>query len=264
MPVRSVGVATVPDSLSSGSRWRGMATRVAAVALLLAFCFALDEPVYRWVRENYNETTRPVPDHLKLTTRILRSMEDWGENVYIAAVMVAIWRIDRRRRSRIVAIILAAALVSLAVEGVKRVAGRERPEVSGGRTVFHGPRHWRSGGDAQSFPSGHAASAAAYSSALAACYPPLRPVCLALAVGCAGNRIWKERHFLSDCVASLFLGYAAAAAVFRSRALNRLFSWLDSRWSPREGGAGSSAALIPIAVPAISNACVRIGRFPAR
>ena len=203
-------------------------TICAGVFLLLLL---LDRPVYEWFHGHFNHVKRPVPTYLRVPTRIMRSMEDWGENVYILLVAFAIWQLDRRRRSRVLCILVAAVIVSLAVEGVKRVTGRERPEISNGLTVWHGPDRWAAGGDYQSFPSGHTAAAAAYSGALSAFYPPLRGACIALAVGCGGNRIWKERHFLSDCWIGGAFGFWFAFTLPRRRWIQPALAWFDRRFS---------------------------------
>jgi membrane-associated phospholipid phosphatase len=227
-------IGTLPSKqMVAGVRRREDVIWLAALLVGLAFCFLVDEPVYQWVHEHYNINTRPVPVHLKLTTRILRSMEDWGENIYILAVAVAMWRLDRRRRSRILCLVIASGMIALGVEGIKRATGRERPEVGSGRWAFHGPARWLQGGDVQSFPSGHTAAAAGYSGALAAFYPPIRPVAIALAVGCGGNRIWKERHFLSDCWMGGLLGFWFATTLPRRRWIQPLLERFDARFSDR-------------------------------
>lgn len=198
---------------------------------VLGFFFMIDEAAYSFVHTHWNYNTRPVPEYLKLPTRIMRSMEDWGENIYILCVLYAMWHFDCHRRSRIPLLILSAVLVTLPVEGVKRLAGRERPELNGGKSVFHGPSQFKGGGDYQSFPSGHAASSASYSGSLAAFYPPMKPVVIALAVGCAGNRIWKERHFLSDCWAGGVLGFWLAYTLPRRRWVRNLCERFDRRFS---------------------------------
>lgn len=206
-------------------RWM-MVLTVVALGL-----FLVDEPVYQFLHQHYNYRTRPVPEGMKIPTRVLRSMEDWGENVYIVAVAVAMWRLDRRRRGRLLQIVLAVTIVTLCVEGVKRLTGRQRPEVSKGKAVWHGPGVWRAGGDYQSFPSGHSAAAAAYSGSLSAFYPPLTPVFVTLAVGCAANRVWKERHFVSDCWVGAVFGFWFAYTLPRRRWVIRLSDWFDARFS---------------------------------
>ncbi len=197
---------------------------------VLAICFALDGVVYQLVHENWNYYTRPIPDHLKLATRVMRSLEDWGENVFITCVLYAMWVLDRKHRSRVVMLIATAILATLPVEFVKRLAGRERPDQCEGQTIFHGPSLWNEGGDYQSFPSGHTASGAAFSGSLSTFYPPLRPVAVSLAVGCGASRIWKERHFLSDCWAGGFLGFTLAFYLPRVKRVRQWCDRFDQRW----------------------------------
>ena len=211
-----------------------------ALVVLLGL-FAIDRAAYAVVHENWNYYSRPVPTLLKVPTRVMRSMEDWGENVFILCVLVVMWRLDRTRRSRVLCVVLAAVGVSLSVEGVKRLTGRERPQVSDGRMVLHGPATYDQGGDYQSFPSGHTASAASYSGSLAAFYPPARPVAIALAIGCGGNRIWKERHFLSDCWLGGVFGFWFAFTLPRRRFLRPLLAAFDRRFSVPQASAAPPA-----------------------
>jgi membrane-associated phospholipid phosphatase len=206
----------------------------AMVCLLgLLICFAVDEPLYRFLHEHYNHRTRPVPNWLTIPTRVLRAAEAWGEHFYIVAIGLAMWQLDRGRRSRVLVLILSASIVTLAIEGTKRVTGRQRPEVSLGKTRFDGPAAWSKGGDTQSFPSGHTGAAAAYSGTLATFYPPVRPIVMALVVGCAANRIWKERHFLSDCWLALWFGWWFAATLPGLRPLQPALARFDRWAAPR-------------------------------
>lgn len=202
-------------------------------AVLLVGCFWADEAVFRFVHSNWNYYTRPIPDHLKLATRMMRSMEDWGENIFISCVLFAMWQLDTKRRSRVVLLIAAALLSTIPVEGIKRIVGRERPDLSQGITHFRGPGFGSQGGDFQSFPSGHTAAGASFSGSLSTFYPALKPVAVGLAVGCGASRIWKERHFLSDCFAGGVLGFAFAFYLPRFRVVcswaNRFDAWATPR-----------------------------------
>lgn len=229
-------------SLPTPSRKR-FAIGLTVFFVILGALFFLDGPAYHFLHENYNVYTRPVPSYLKVPTRVLRSMEDWGENVYILCVLIAMWRMDRTRRSRVPCLLIAALLVTLGVEGVKRVTGRERPEVSQGALVLHGPSVWREGGDVQSFPSGHTAAAASFSGSLATFYPPIRPVAIALAVGCGANRVWKERHFLSDCFVGGVFGFWFAATLPRRRWIQPFLGWFDAKFSDPPTPAARNIAL---------------------
>lgn len=214
---------------SSAARRRTLWLLLAA-AVVLGLCFLLDGPCYHWFHENF-------PFHLRrsglarMPARIFDAMESWGESVLIVVVIFAIWRLDRTRRSRVVSIVVAVILVNVVVETTKRLTGRERPEVSQGAMVWHGPTRWDDGGDYQSFPSGHTASAASFSGAIAGFYPPLRPICIVLAAGCGANRVWKERHFLSDAWLGGVFGFWFSMVLPRTRAMRPLLEWFDHRFS---------------------------------
>ena len=229
-------------------------TTIVGTALIACFVWA-DAALYHYLHANFNENMRPVPDLLKLPHRLLRSLEDWGENVFIVAVLFAMWRLDVQRRGRVVCLIVGAMLTSLAVEGMKRSTGRIRPEKSQGVTVFEGlSRSTDKLGDAHSFPSGHTASAGAYSGAIAAFYPPLRPAMIVLTCGTGASRIWKERHFLSDCLVGGLLGWCIASSLARSPRWRMLWKWCDVKLAPAaadqkfERSARVSDALRPRAI----------------
>lgn len=209
--------------------WRSRGLIAGLVVAAVAASFALDGPIYRLVHDHYNIHTRPVPSALRTVTRLLRSLEDWGENIYIAAVLYAIWFLDRHRRSRVVCVVIAAICVTLPIEGVKRIVGRERPDLANGLLVVHGWSAQSDKGDFQSFPSGHTAAAASYSGSLSAFYPPLTPMCVFLAAGCGANRIWKERHFFSDCLVGGVFGFWFSYTLPRRRWI-RPFLDLFDRW----------------------------------
>lgn len=196
-----------------------------------AVAFAVDAPVYSFVHTHWNHETRPIPDVLKLPHRILRSAENWGENFFIIGIAFTMWQLDKSRRSRVLALVVAAIVSAVAVEGIKRLSGRERPDQCAGQSVFHGPAKGYDGGDFQSFPSGHTAAAASYSGSLSVFYPPLRPVVIPLAIACGGSRIWKERHFFSDCWVGGVLGFLTAFCLPRSMRWQRLAESFDRRFS---------------------------------
>ncbi|HVJ79575.1 MAG TPA: phosphatase PAP2 family protein [Planctomycetia bacterium] len=202
---------------------------IAVVALAVCFWWA-DGALYRFLHSYFNVNTRPVPYGMAFPHRVLRSAEDWGENVYIILVLFAMWKLDRRKRSRVFCVVVAALAATGVVEVLKRTIGRERPTLSEGRFVAHG---LNSAGVSQSFPSGHTASAAAYSGAIASFYPPVRSACFAIAVGCGANRIWKERHYLSDCLVGGWIGWAMARWMATGRRFRPFWDALDDRISVR-------------------------------
>lgn len=216
------------------SRMNPRSVLIAAILVALtAVAFAADAPVYSFVHNHWNHATRPVPDALKLPRRILRSAEDWGENFFVLGIAFTMWQLDRSRRSRVLALLLAAVVSAVAVEGIKRTASRERPDQSNGRTIFHGPVYWDGGGEYQSFPSGHTAAAASYSGSLSAFHPALRPVVIPLAIACGASRIWKERHFVSDVWIGGLIGFLAAFCLPTTRWWRRFADEFDARFSPQ-------------------------------
>lgn len=223
----------VTEKYSVANR-RGTALRLAGFAAIFFFLLAFDRSIYLYLHDHYNVNTRPVPEWLRLPTRLLRSLEDWGENVFIVAVLFAIWQLDRGNRSRVLCLVVSAGLVTIGAETIKRIAGRERPDIAGGHTVLRGPRHGNRSGDWHSFPSGHTASAGSFSGSLAAFYPPLRPVCIALAAGCGASRVWKERHFASDCWFGGAAGFWLAATLAKARWMRRLCRRFDALFSTPE------------------------------
>jgi membrane-associated phospholipid phosphatase len=98
--------------------------------------------------------------------------------------------------------------VNLAVEGIKLAANRTRPD--GTRTRSN-----------SSFPSSHAANAAALALVLGMRWPRLSPVLALLAGLVAFSRVYLNRHFLSDVLMGAAIGVA--------------LSWLTVRWLRSRG-----------------------------
>ena len=101
---------------------------------------------------------------------------------------------------------LAAASATANIIG-KGLASRRRPdaEVPAARRLAHAP--WTS-----SFPSGHAASAAAFATGAAMELPGLAPGVFALALAVGASRVVTGVHYPSDVLAGFALGAAAAAS----------------------------------------------------
>jgi undecaprenyl-diphosphatase len=101
------------------------------------------------------------------------------------------------------AVVLAAFGLNVAV---KRVVGRSRP-LSDAVTP-----HLISAPGSSSFPSTHAATAAAGAVAIGARAPALVPVVLAAAVAMAASRVYLGVHHGSDIAAGLVLGATTGGA----------------------------------------------------
>jgi len=146
----------------------------------------------------------------------------------ILSVAMAVWivAVVDRRRSRIVAALVLAQLISMgAYNGIKSVCARTRPYTAiaqadsiGAVDVMEtwGGLNWRNTQRAQqSFPSGHTAAAFALAGVLAVYYPSLRGLWWLMATGCAVSRYIDVVHWPSDCIAGATLGYLCAVLALR-------------------------------------------------
>jgi lipid A 4'-phosphatase len=133
-------------------------------------------------------------------------LRPWGATLRAAAIVPGF-------------IFAAVAASGIAVDLLKVVIGRTRPTLlfSGGTYDFNG---FGLRADDWSFPSGHAATAAAVATALWCLWP--RPLYLYVAAAAlvALSRVWTSAHYLSDVIA----GAAIAVAVTRAIAY-----WLAPR-----------------------------------
>jgi membrane-associated phospholipid phosphatase len=114
-----------------------------------------------------------------------------------------------RRASRAAGRGLASLAVASATANIlgKGLASRRRPDagVPAARRLPHAP--WTS-----SFPSGHAASAAAFATGATMEMPGFAAVACPLALGVAASRVVTGVHYPSDVLAGLAIGTAAAAS----------------------------------------------------
>jgi undecaprenyl-diphosphatase len=130
--------------------------------------------------------------------------------LWIAISVLLAARGDRQRRRTVIAAMDAVAATSaIANLAIKLTVRRRRPdrEVPETRRLQHPA--------SSSFPSGHAASAAAFSGVIGGEIPQLRLPVNALAATVAFSRVYTGVHYPSDVLAGWLLGRSVAAAARR-------------------------------------------------
>jgi membrane-associated phospholipid phosphatase len=190
-----------------------VALAVLFAAALTAFAhitedYLTGDPIVRWDVE----FSRWLHEHSSAPLRSLFEVVTWGGNVAFLALLtvgVALYLLRRRRMNE-------AALLCVAALGIEVVNGALK-------LLFHRPRpelafvHL----DTYSFPSGHAAGAAAIYAVvfylLARSADRSRRVAcavgyVALVVAIGFSRLYLEVHYLSDVLAGISLGAAWATA----------------------------------------------------
>lgn len=173
---------------------------------------SLDDNVAYWGVDNADSAT----------VEILRVITYLGDTVVVVAALFAAGSIDflRHKRAEVFAF-LAAVIIGekLIVNGLKEIVDRGRPDIA--QLV---------GWDGPSFPSGHAAAAAAAWPAIVlvlgrGCPRPLRALLAAgaalITIAVAASRALLGVHWLTDIIAGVAIGYGwflICAVVFGGRA----------------------------------------------
>ena len=188
-----------------------MRVLVLAVALL-APIERLDLEVQRSVQASRAPWLEPV----------MRGASHVGRPANVLGVLLGIALFDATAGLPTVRLaLLAMAPANLLVEGLKRGVDRTRPD----------GEHKRSNA---SFPSSHAANAAALAWIFSRRWRRLAPAFWAAALLVAGSRVYLNRHYLSDVLVGLAIG---AACAWLAPRLARL--WTGARPSPPDAAPGT-------------------------
>jgi membrane-associated phospholipid phosphatase len=177
-------------------------TMFSAFAVSFGILLATDGPTYTAIQERRSATTDDIS---KATTPFGREYA-WA----VAGAMLAGGLIARNPELRDTGrdAIEAAVFAGLMTTILKPVFGRERPEQSDGRTVFHGFTN-----QYKSLPSGHSTMAWAVASVVAMRAEGwiIPTVAYTLATLVSFDRVNDQKHFVSD----VFMGAAIGVSVGR-------------------------------------------------
>jgi membrane-associated phospholipid phosphatase len=156
--------------------------------------------------------------------REARAVEQFGQVISSILVIVLIWQLDPARRRYLPAIAATFIVTAGVVTVMKHTVGRARPAAGEAGEFRSEPPGAEMDAKAESFPSGHSASAVATAVVLTALYPRGRYVFWTLALSVAALRFVNNAHWLSDVVAGVAVGYVTARAMWYTLVERREFS----------------------------------------
>jgi membrane-associated phospholipid phosphatase len=146
--------------------------------------------------------------------REARAVEQFGQVASSILVVALIWQLDPPRRRYLPAIALTFIVTAGVVQVTKHTVGRARPAAGEGGEFGSETTGVEMDAKAESFPSGHSASAAATAVVLTALYRRGRYIFWTLALSVAALRFVNNAHWLSDVVAGTTVGYVTARAMW--------------------------------------------------
>jgi len=215
--------------------WSARALLASATVLALAAvsAFPADYSIAAFLREHH-----PPGDLARLVR--LAEVFAWGGTVGL--IMLAAAVLDARRWRVVPPLAVSAFGAGLIADGLKLLVARLRPELANSSGATETFLSWLPlmnrdalahpyGFALQSFPSGHAATAAGLAVALAALYPRGRWLFAAFAALACFQRMEAQAHFASDVLAGAAIGCLVGALCLAS-------GWSE-RWSIGERAAAA-------------------------
>jgi len=229
--------ASEPSTPRDHPRWPLHWAATVALALvaggLLAASFFVDAPVVAGIKSTRSGSHNHTVFEDNELHRFLRFLESYGHGFGAALAFLIVGLVCHHWRTalRLAAAVLMAAAPYLIL--ARLFIHRCRPDSW---------RDWASGAvwstfaaGGASFPSGHTATAVAFSIVLAAAYPRGRWVFLPLAVLCGVARVLTLDHFVSDVIAGAILGLVAGCLAVFSPSLTRLLNRIVRRFERPAG-----------------------------
>ncbi|MFZ5830207.1 MAG: phosphatase PAP2 family protein [Planctomycetota bacterium] len=216
--------------------------RMYAVLVLLAmggWALVIDIPVARWAREM---------DHPRLVRDLFDKAEPFGHGLGVVLILAGIWILDAPRRWVVPRVALCAAISGLLADIVKLLVGRQRPyefdlTQSPLASFVDWAPLWNSTSGIQSFPSGHAATAAGFAVGLAWAYPRGRWYFYTLAVLVACHRVEAGVHYVSDVCCGASLALLSTGLIFDWGLLPGWLDRLEARIRSRLAGSSAQACV---------------------
>jgi len=216
------------NSIRHLDRWKRLLLLAVLLAAGAAAAIWIDMPLARWIHAGH------FPGDLK---HVITFSEAFAHGSGVALIVLAAMAVDPRRWRVLPRLLLGAFGAGLTADLLKPVLGRTRPEkFDVDLTVwesFLGPFAWRDAEswrdafsrDVQSFPSGHAATAAGLACALSRLYPRGSWFFAVMTILACFQRVESSAHYLSDVLAGAAVGVLVNAALEIPRVRRRLESW---------------------------------------
>lgn len=168
----------------------------------------------------------------------LNLCEVFAHGLGVAMIGLTVLVLDPATRRYVPRILLCAYLGGIIAVSIKLIVARTRPEYfAGGSDFTETFSGWLPGFSSpskeQSFPSGHAATAAALAAALAWRYPHGFGLFASLAMLAAAQRLAEEAHYLSDVLIGAGIGFAFAAMWLPEEGLSRILRPIEGFWQAK-------------------------------
>jgi membrane-associated phospholipid phosphatase len=201
--------------------WQGIAVAIVATLALAPWDAAISRAVY-------------VGHPSGLTSALLKFVEKLGNGGGVIVIVIICAVLDRRVWSRWPQLLAASLGAGLIADCVKLCIDRGRPysldlSTTTFTSTFHGwlPLLPTPAGE-QSFPSGHATTAAGLAVALAILYPRGRWLFGLAAAAVMAQRVVVHAHFPTDVAAGAIIGIIWARQCHRGR-IGAMFSLIQQR-----------------------------------
>jgi membrane-associated phospholipid phosphatase len=204
-------------------------TAMLWLALLIAsgiIGFSLDPIVLQTVADHSNGGAR-------IFAGFLSKAGDWPELMILGVIVWFLVRNNRRLVTVIVCMMIAATLAGAAVNSVRLLSGRTRPNntevASGWYGVWHDGKWLLDKYKYHSFPSGHTGSAVAFFGVLGFAFRRWNWGFLLIGLAIGWSRIYLNVHHFSDVIIGAVVGLFFAQFTWE-RIRPRVERALDSKW----------------------------------